>query len=233
MTGNVDLPKKEENTKPKGDIHRIRFGKNEFSIPTIAFGLMLVGILIPTAKYSFSLTDPSPSELLIATCMALFSGVVFLWILDSTSLLRFRSEWVSKSIYGAAISSVLGTSVAVYQEAFTDRKYPYEGRWEIQIEYDIKLIASKSLILMYSSVSESYWGYSDFNPIKDKDDLSASWLKVDEFDNKSGEIRISYYESDGTKSLINTKLQIKRNGKLLVQTQINTMHKIRLYRPQY
>jgi hypothetical protein len=233
MTGSSDQTDNEKSTKPKGDIHRIRFGKTEISIPTIAFGLMLVGILIPTAKYSFSLVDPSPSELLIATCMALFSGVVFLWILDATSLLRFRSEFVSKSIYGAAISSVLGTSVAVYQEAFSDRKFPYEGRWEIQIKYDKKLVANKSLILMYSSVSETYWGYSDFNPIKDKDNLSASWLKVDEYDNKTGEIHISYYGSDGTKSLINSNLQIRRNGKLLVQKQGNTMQEVKLYRPKH
>jgi hypothetical protein len=86
---------------------------------------------------------------------------------------------------------------------------------------------------MYSDVSESYWGYSDFNPIKDKDNLSASWLKVDDYDNKTGEIRISYYGKDGTKSLISSTLQSKRNGKLLVQKQANTMQAVRLYRPKY
>ena len=94
---------------------------------------MLAGILIPSVVYSLNLKDPTPAELLIAICIALFSSVLFLWILDATSVLRFRSEWIGKSIYGAAIASIIGTSVAVYSDAFSERKYPYEGRWEISI----------------------------------------------------------------------------------------------------
>jgi len=90
---------KEKGRQPSGsrlDIHRIKFAGVEYSIPTIAFGLMLVGILLPTAKFSLNLKEPSPAQLLIAICISLFSAVVFLWILDATSLLRFRAEWVSK-----------------------------------------------------------------------------------------------------------------------------------------
>src|ERR1022692_5321363 len=97
-------------------------------ISEMALLLMLFGILVPAAFYAFKLRDPTPPQLLVAICISLFSSVVFLWILDSTSILRFRSEWVSRSVYGAAIVSVLGTSVAVYKDAFAAKAYPYEGR---------------------------------------------------------------------------------------------------------
>src|SRR5438046_1468148 len=94
-----------------------RSGASVRRIPGLALQIMLVGILFPTAIYAFNLRNPTPAQLLVAICMSLFSAVIFLWILDATSVLRFRSEWVSRSVYGAAIVSVLGTSVAVYQDA--------------------------------------------------------------------------------------------------------------------
>jgi hypothetical protein len=196
------------------DVHRIRFGGFEFSIPTIAFGLKLIGILLPTAKFSLDLKEPSPPQLLIAICIALFSAVVFLWILDATSLLRFRAEWVGKSIYGAAIASVLGTSVAVYKDAFSERKYPYEGRWEVQIRKDGQLIANNQLIMMYSDSAETYWGFSDFKPSQQALDIVARWVRVNDFDNKSGKINLSYLDNEGREEIIAMSLISKRNGEL-------------------
>src|SRR5436309_1899649 len=95
----------------------IKFAGQKVTITTIAFFLMLGGILLPTAKYAFALREPTPAQLLVAVCMAMFSAVLFLWILDATEILPFRAAWVSKSVYGAAIVSVLGTSVAVYRDA--------------------------------------------------------------------------------------------------------------------
>ena len=69
-------PGRQKDSRP--DIHRIRLRRFEYSIPTIAFGLMLVGILLPTAKFSLELSDPSPTQLLIAICVSLFSAVIFL-----------------------------------------------------------------------------------------------------------------------------------------------------------
>ena len=209
----------ESTDNPKGDIHRIRLGSSSFSIPTIAFGMMLVGILLPTTMFSLSLRNPSPTDLLIAICMALFSAVVFLWILDATSLLRFRAEWVSKSIYGAAVVSVLGTSVAVYKEAFSDRKYPYEGRWDIQITSNDQPqpIANNHLIMMYSTAAETYWGFSDYTPRNALFSV-ASWIKINEFDNKSGRITISYFSKNNQgvfqEEFIEAILTPKRNNKL-------------------
>ena len=88
------------------------------NIPEMALLLMLAGILLPTALYSFRLQSPSAPELLVAVSVALFASVLFLWILDATDIMPFRAPWISKSVYGAAIVSILGTSVAVYKDYF-------------------------------------------------------------------------------------------------------------------
>jgi hypothetical protein len=92
--------------KPTHDDLRIRFAGQTYTITGLAFLLMLAGILLPTVKYAYYLREPSPAQLLVAVCMALFSAVLYLWILDATSILPFRSPWVSSSVYGAAIVSV-------------------------------------------------------------------------------------------------------------------------------
>src|SRR5437763_1364461 len=104
-------------------------------VPGIALTLMLLGILMPTAFYSIKLaqSSPTPADLLVAVCIALFSSVLFLWIMDATGILPFKAAWISKSVYGAAIVSVLGTSVGVYKDYFNARKYPYEGAWQIML----------------------------------------------------------------------------------------------------
>src|SRR5580700_2617368 len=102
-------------------------------VPEMALLLMLIGILAPTALYSFRLTSPSPAELLVAISIALFASVLFLWILDATGLMPFRAPWISKAVYGAAITSILGTSVAVYKDFFYANKYPFEGAWQATI----------------------------------------------------------------------------------------------------
>lgn len=56
-----------------------------------------------------------------------FLGVMVLWILDVTDMLLFRSAWVGRSIWLAAIASILGTSVGVYKDAFTEYARPFEG----------------------------------------------------------------------------------------------------------
>lgn len=112
----------------------VKVGSTKYSLPNVALLLMMVAIILPAVNYSLWLKNPTPSELLVAICIALFSSVVFLWILDVTGVLPFKSGWVSKSVYGAAIASVLGTSVAVYSEYFSQRKHPYEGKWELTIQ---------------------------------------------------------------------------------------------------
>jgi hypothetical protein len=137
----------------------VKFAGQTFQLTTIALLLMLAGILIPTAKYAWDLREPTPAQLLVTVCMAMFSAVLFLWILDSTSILPFRSPWVARSVYGAAIVSILGTSVAVYRDVFAESKYPYDGLWEMTLWSGYPEVTRKHRVLLsYSSSAETYWG---------------------------------------------------------------------------
>ena len=95
-------------------------------LPRLTLMAVVIAVLMPAANYSLRLSDPTPSQLLVAISIGVFSSVVCLWLLDAVSILRFRSEWVSRSVWGAAIVSILGTGVGVFQGAFAERKYPYE-----------------------------------------------------------------------------------------------------------
>lgn len=194
----------------------IGIGKTKYSLPTIALGMMLIGVLLPSVMYSINLRNPTPAELLIAICIALFSSVVFLWILDATGILVFRSAWISRSIYVAAIVSVLGTSVAVYQDAFSTRKYPYEGNWEVKIrESEAEYYLSwHHVVMIYSESASSYWGHSDYKPVSEANKTSTVWLKVLDFDLDKNEIKILIYLANNETRIIHSKLKKERKGNL-------------------
>ena len=212
----------------------IQVGGKEYSLATLALFLMLIGVLLPSVIYSIKLKDPTPAQLLVAICIALFSSVIFLWILDATSILRFRAEWVSKTIYGAAIASILGTSVAVYQDAFSERKYPYEGRWEMTIQdpNDTQgYLARNSLVLSYSESAGTYWGYSDFQSSNDTDLTRTFWLKVVDFDPKKPRIELLLYLKSGGKMPLNASLVVERQGRLF-RCKPNSRFLLNLSRPK-
>jgi len=60
---------------------------------------------------------------------------------------------------------------------------------------------------------------------KYKDNLEISWLKVDEYDNKTGAIQISYFQGDGQKSIVSSSLQVLRHGKLLATSNLSRHHR--------
>ena len=194
----------------------VKIGGTQYSLPNVALLLMLAGVLIPSVLYSIKLENPTPAELLIAISIALFSSVLFLWIMDATSVLRFRAEWVSKSIYGAAIVSIIGTSVAVYSNAFTERKYPYEGRWELFVspekttEFQIK----HSAVIIFSEAAQTYWGYSDYKPKNSNIAGKSSWINIEDFDPKTGKIKLEIVGDDSSRKSLDLKIKQERHGKL-------------------
>lgn len=231
MVGKADKPNESAVKKSGGDklvadqisrngpfvsVPKIKIGFQQFELPSLALFLMLVGVVLPSALYSYRLTDPTPPELLVAICVALFSSVVFLWILDAISILRFRSEWVSKSIYGAAIASVLGTSVAVYKDAFASRKFPYEGAWQLQIEPKSPIpSALLSILISHSEQSDTYWGYSEYRTTKEP--AGIIWAHIADFYPKgtgaSASVRLYY--ADGKDKLFSSQnFRADRRGKL-------------------
>jgi hypothetical protein len=169
------------------------FMGKSYSIPTIALGLMGAGILLPSAKYSLDLNKPSPAEILVAICIALFSGLLFLWILDATGILSFRSEWVSRSVYGAAVVSILGTSVGVYKDAFSPIRGPLEGRWDLLIKpAEAQTYEKYALLLSFSSNARTYGGYSRFEASAD---IVA--VEVTDFDPTSQNLTLTMFAKTG------------------------------------
>jgi hypothetical protein len=134
----------------------------------------------------------------------------------SSKLVRLRPS-ISKSVYGAAIVSVLGTSVAVYSSAFSERKHPLEGLWEIEIK-DGDVFDTHSLIMMFSDQSKAYWGYSDFRKLKDSAPLSQ-WISVKEFDPSAKSLRITRSFKDEEKNVSWTNFKTDRDGRLYFSDQ--------------
>jgi hypothetical protein len=202
------------------------------NVAGIALLLMLASVLLPSAYYSYHLKDPTPSQLLVAICIGVFSSVVFLWILDAVSILNFRAEWISKSVYGVAIVSILGTSAGVYKDAFSESKYPYEGRWNLQVfdqERREDVFTDSTVALVYSVQSETYWGYSDYRQPPANDLTRVVWVGVDDFDPQGGHILITGYTSNNEKRTLETSVEKQRTGKLFVGHVDKTI--IRLARP--
>ncbi len=201
-------------------------------VPSIALTLMLLGILLPTAFYSFKLaqSSPTPSDLLVAVCMALFSSVLFLWIMDATSILPFRASWISKSVYGAAIMSVLGTSVAVYKDYFNTRKYPYEGAWNVVLTSNASPNSPIEfpVILTYSEAAGAYWGYSNLVP---KSQSSIIWAEVTDLAPDEKALELKVYLSDGTQHTYKWPIGVERKGKLFKSVKEDASFSLELRRP--
>jgi hypothetical protein len=202
-------------------------------IPRIALLLMLAGVLMPSVFYSYHLRDPTPSELLLAICIGVFSSVVYLWILDAVSILRFRAEWIGKSIYGAAMASILGTSAAVYKNAFSDSQYPYEGRWDLQVFDDGKKeeYFNSTVALVYSVQSDAYWGYSNYRwpPSSNPSAAWYVWIGIDDFDPKASQLATTARAPNGGEVKFRVHVEKQRAGKQFEGKTENIT--IRLARP--
>jgi hypothetical protein len=203
-------------------------------LPEKALTLMLVGILVPTALYSYHLAQgsPTPADLLVAVSIALFSSVLFLWIMDATDILSFKAPWVSKSVYGAAIVSILGTSVAVYKDYFSARKYPYEGPWQVILtnSADPTRPTEFSAVLTYSEDGGRYWGYSNLISTA-QDSKTIVWAEVTDFVPEEKTIQLRLHLGDGTQRVYKWPLTMSRRGRFLKSEPNNTDLSVELRRP--
>lgn len=203
-------------------------------IPEAAFLLMLLGILAPTAIYSFRLTttSPSPADLLVAVSIALFASVLFLWIMDATALLPFRAAWISKAVYGAAITSILGTSVAVYKDFFYADKYPFEGAWQVMLTKttDETHPIEFMLLLSYSQAGGRYWGYS--NLIANSTDAKTLvWIEAIDVSLEQPNAVLRLHFGDGSQQVVQLPLSVEKKGRLLKSRQPSSQLSLELRRP--
>jgi hypothetical protein len=173
----------------------VKVGNQEIALGGFALLLMLAAIIVPPVMYSVNLRNPTPAELLVAISIGMFASTLYLWVLDATNTLPFRSAWVSRGVYSAAIVSILGTSVGVYKDAFVP-PYPYQGEWLLSIrENGETLAAQRPVALSFSRQTGTYWGYGDSPSgfLRDKPD---SWLKVVSFDPRSKRLELQVRFSD-------------------------------------
>lgn len=203
-------------------------------IPQLTLMAVVIAVLMPAANYSIRLNDPTPPQLLVAICIGVFSSVVCLWILDSVGLLKFRSEWVARSVWTAAIVSVLGTGVGVFQGAFAERKYPYEGPWSVRVYSPATkaFIAEHQAVMIYSQSNESYWGYSETSlPAAPQPDKAIA-TEIVAFDAKKPRITLRLLFSDGKQTVLEKDLTSEQKGIHFLSRENGSDLSITLVRPR-
>ena len=197
-------------------------------IPKLVLLAVVVAVLLPATNYSINLSNPTPSQLLVAISIGVFSSTLCLWLMDAVGVLTFRSEWVSRGIYGAAIVSILSTGVGVSHGALSERKYQYEGKWEVLIGFKGELISGSNVVLSYSTRAETYWGYSQPTPIYVKEKPTA--IEILDLDISGKKITYQLYYPGGS-SIYQLPIEISNNGKNIYSTKEND-HALSLSRPK-
>jgi len=206
------------------------------ALPGMALTLMLACILLPAMSNSMHFSyHASPSQLLLAICISLFASVIYLWILDATNVLKFRSEWVSKSIYGAAIASVIGTSVGVYKDYFQQDKYPLRGKWQIVLTLPSKhsIIATNEINLSFSENSKTYYGYSNINKDALKDSSTAIAVEIQNLDLNKESILFSAFYSNGSLEIFSDSIGINDARTTITLSSKRMPYELTLSRPNY
>jgi hypothetical protein len=102
-------------------------------IMAVAFA---TGILFLSILYGLLLRPRLPADVLISYGMSLFSCIVYLWTLHAISVITLRDSWMSKAIFGAAITGILGASVAIYKN-FGGNTFPFEGLWDFRLQQNV------------------------------------------------------------------------------------------------
>lgn len=214
---------------------KVSFGNFRASIPSIALVMMIAGILFPAVYYSSQLRNATPAQLLIAICVSLFASVIYLWILDATGILIFRKEWISKSVYGGAIVSVLGTSVAVYKDYFDEDKYPLRGKWGISIiDKSKNLLSENELIMGYSKNSSVYYGFSNFIP-HSSDTSFISYVEVKKLSPDDNYIIYQLGHSNGRVEAFKNSFTLSKNlSQILINADSTSAnYSVVISRPNY
>ena len=186
----------------------IRVWGQEVALGSFALLLMLIAILLPTVMYSLNLREPTPAELLVAISIGMFASVLYLWVLDATSTIPFRSVWISRGVWGAAIVSILGTSVGVYKDAFAQHPFPFQGEWLLTVQDAAgkTLVAQRPVALVYSQTTGVYWGYSA-GPESVKPESDGKWAEVTAFDPGKRRVQVRLRDTSGLDEVVSTPIQ--------------------------
>ena len=204
------------------------------NIPRLALTAVVVAVLLPAAKYSMNLQDPTPTQLLVAVCIGVFSSVLCLWLLDAVSMVQFRSSAVSKSIYAAAIISILGTGAGVFQGAFAGRKWPYEGAWTLRVRSnsDDTYVVDHRVVLIHSESADVYWGYSEASFPTSKQTNHAIFAEVVEFAPEDGNLSLLILMPDHEERAVHQAMTSEAKGARFVSKDSDGKYSTTLTRPR-
>lgn len=202
-------------------------------IPQLTLMFVVIAVLAPAVNYSIRLNNPTPPQLLVAICIGVFSSVVCLWLLDAVSLLRFRSDWVARSVWAAAIASILGTGVGVFGGAFAERRYPFEGPWFVRVysATDKMFIAEPQAVLTYREPTESYWGFSQVSLLTPANPSKAISVEVKDFEPSKPHITLSLLFANGNEIVLDQDLVNDQRGARFKTAATGTDMTISLSRP--
>lgn len=164
--------------------------------------------------------------------IALFAAVLFLWIMDATGLLPFRAAWISKAVYGAAITSILGTSVAVYKDFFYADKYPFAGAWQVTLTSndDPTHPTEFPLLLSFSESGQRYWGYSALIA-NSADSKTLVWAEAVDVSPHKGTATVRLHFGDGHQQLLRWAITVQKKGRWLESKQPSSNFSLELHRP--
>jgi len=191
-------------------------------LATQALILMLAIILIPSLWFSIRLLfNPSKaSDIVLAISVGTFASVIYLWILDATSILPFRSPWTSKAVWMVAISTILSTSAAIYRGYFAEDRYPYQGVWEVTYQ-DNSIQFTLPTVISYSESSSTYQGYTGIQKVPtgiryfNGGDCSQYFsIEIVDFNPDKNYIIFRRHVEDNSEE-IRRDLTIEREGKLI------------------
>ncbi|MEQ8927062.1 MAG: hypothetical protein RLO81_14680 [Fulvivirga sp.] len=120
---------------------------------------------------------PDLNESIAVACFLIFLLVVIIFIFDSIGVIDIKHGWITKGIWGIGISSIIGTSVAVFSTQVNAQDNEFSGLWTVRVflpqwevyepnSYQLSGFASESeqkVILYFDPFQKIYQGYSDLS----------------------------------------------------------------------
>jgi hypothetical protein len=128
----------------------------------------------------------------------------------------------------------VGTSVGVYRDAFSERKYPYEGLWHVYIQSveSQDYMADHELLLHYSTSAETYWGFAKMLTSQTPKTTKYDWVQVTEFQPKDNTLYARLLNNDGSELILSFQVSSERQGRRFTSKDTSTSkYSLKLVRP--
>lgn len=188
-------------------------GKSPFSLPQAALVVMLVSIMLPPVNYAIRQKEATPTQLITSICISLFASVLFLWILDATGIAKFRSAWISRSVYSVAVFSVLAATVGIYKDGFATHLHPLDGIWSMSAwTGDNERVADNLEVILYFKQSrDGYSGYSAYVASGQDQEDRINHFRIERLSPEDGIVFATAYRGTRSVPVHSDGLKLSRN----------------------